>query len=636
MSSAEPVPESSSDAALVQLVAKQQDEAALQVLVEKYSRLIFSVCRQILGNQADAEDAFQNTIITFVRDAGKIKEPQYVSSWLYRVAQREAYDLNRKRSRLPQESLPEENMVSQKSEAEADANEELLILHEELGQIPEKYRSPLILCYLEGKSREQAATELEITLGSVKASLSFGRELLRKRLLQRGIALTAVLATWETSQAVSATGLSSALVHSAISNSLTGSVTTAGTTSLSTSITGSKGLLTKGMMWMAVSNTNKVLIGFVGAALLLGGITATSFLNLKERENNTTAELNQKKDDPAKETPQHFTEQDMKDLIRHIKKKEKLYENFEINLTLKTEQFGEKIDPINGGPINPGERLKIEDPDAIGITGNGTRLLKSSELTMNRVSQNGMHRGDFHRKFLFSNIKKEDDGHYYQWFENGETTYKESFDGEKFYREKEPTTYFSSAKMNPFHLFFMYKPEGRFTFLDLVEGKKQFEQTIMKYEDGKRSAHTYNLKAEIESRDFTGEDDLIIVKIQPVTEDEQLRDLQRSSLQFHKLYLSVKHNLIPVRVERYVVRNGFPPEENEEPYTVYEVNSWIEPEPDVWYPHQTVEYDRPLSPSNPTYKKTATYEVISLNPQYPVEYFQVKTRKSSTEENSNR
>ena len=182
------------DAELFQRYLEKQDQPALTELLEKHSTLIMSVCIQVLRNQSDAEDAFQNTVISLVKKAHQIKQPNFVVSWLYRVAQNESLILLRLRKRNQAQPLMEQADQLEHSAASEENSAELIVLHEELSQLPDKYRGPLVLCYLEGKSRHEAARELNISLNRIKGCLESGRKQLRKRLLTRGVAIATVLA----------------------------------------------------------------------------------------------------------------------------------------------------------------------------------------------------------------------------------------------------------------------------------------------------------------------------------------------------------------------------------------------------------------------------------------------------------
>ena len=185
--------ETSAEGSLVERFAQQRDEAAFAALVERYGPQVLGLCRRVLQNQQDAEDAFQATFLVLARKADTIHRCECVGSWLYSVAYRIARQARAKRARLP---VPEPNPPEI---AVADATPDLLwrdlrpILDEEVARLSPKYREPFYLCYFEGKTNEEAATELGCPLGTVLSRLSRAREHLRARLKRRGITLSAAL-----------------------------------------------------------------------------------------------------------------------------------------------------------------------------------------------------------------------------------------------------------------------------------------------------------------------------------------------------------------------------------------------------------------------------------------------------------
>lgn len=180
-----------SDAELLERYVQQRDEAAFELLLWRHGVLVLNVCRHILHREADAEDAFQATFLAFVRKAPSIVRRGSVASWLYKVAYRVALEARTRarktaaRERAGGESLaipPEPNPLW---------DELRPILDEELHRLPERLRRPFILCYLEGKTNEEAARELGCPAGTIYSRLARGREMLRRRLLRRGVTLSA-------------------------------------------------------------------------------------------------------------------------------------------------------------------------------------------------------------------------------------------------------------------------------------------------------------------------------------------------------------------------------------------------------------------------------------------------------------
>jgi RNA polymerase sigma factor (sigma-70 family) len=192
------------DGQLLQRFVAAQDEAAFARLLERYGPMVLGVCRRALGNAHDAEDAFQATFLVLVGKAGSLRDAERVGNWLYGVACRIARRGRIQAARRAPQAEEVPDMAS--TEPELVENRDLRsFLDEELQQLPRKYRVPLVLCYLEGRTNEAAARQLHWPVGTVKTRLARGRDLLRERLLRRGVALSAIgLAAVLTPQAVQA------------------------------------------------------------------------------------------------------------------------------------------------------------------------------------------------------------------------------------------------------------------------------------------------------------------------------------------------------------------------------------------------------------------------------------------------
>ena len=147
-----------SDAHLLESFLRCHDEAAFEGLLRRHGPMVFGVCRRVLGNRADAEDAFQATFLVLVRKAAAIRPRELVGSWLWGVAYRTALKARamnmRRRTR---ERLATEMGRSDDSQEDWVSEELLGRLDEALGRLPESYRVPVVLCELEGRSRKEAA-----------------------------------------------------------------------------------------------------------------------------------------------------------------------------------------------------------------------------------------------------------------------------------------------------------------------------------------------------------------------------------------------------------------------------------------------------------------------------------------------
>src|SRR5262245_46418973 len=159
--------------------------------------MVLHVCRAVVGKEADAEDAFQATFLVLTRKAGSIRKGGSLGSWLHRIAYRTALKA-RARSVTRHEHEARAPVREASEPDDLSWSEVRRVVHEELNQLPERYRMPLVLCYLEGKPQEQAADELGLAKSTLRVRLERGRDLLRARLVRRGLGPAALLtaASW--------------------------------------------------------------------------------------------------------------------------------------------------------------------------------------------------------------------------------------------------------------------------------------------------------------------------------------------------------------------------------------------------------------------------------------------------------
>jgi RNA polymerase sigma factor (sigma-70 family) len=187
-----------SDGQLLGCFIERRDESAFAALVKRHGQMVWGVCRRILHNHQDAEDAFQATFLVLVRKATSIVPRDMLGNWLYGVGVQTAVRLRsaiaRRRTREKQVPMPEP------AAAEQDlANDLQPVLDQELARLPDKYRLAVVLCDLEGNTYQVAAQQLGCPAGTLAARLSRARRMLAKRLTRRGVtvsggALAAVLA----------------------------------------------------------------------------------------------------------------------------------------------------------------------------------------------------------------------------------------------------------------------------------------------------------------------------------------------------------------------------------------------------------------------------------------------------------
>ena len=165
---------------------RAEADAAFAALVDRHGPMVWGVCRRVLGDHADAEDAFQATFLILARRAGAVRVDGSLGRWLHgvarRVASRARADRRNRRTREAQAATAPPNDPP----PDAERAELLAAIDDELGRLPEKYRAPLILCHLEGLTYAEAADRLGCPRDTLKGRLARARDLLRSRLARRG------------------------------------------------------------------------------------------------------------------------------------------------------------------------------------------------------------------------------------------------------------------------------------------------------------------------------------------------------------------------------------------------------------------------------------------------------------------
>jgi polysaccharide export outer membrane protein len=182
------------DQQLLDLIIQAADETSFTELVRRHGPMVLGVCRRVLKHEQDAEDAFQATFLVLTKRAASLRNRQSLGAWLFGVARHVALrlrDKNHRRNRHEREPAK----LSAVESAEPDREGWLTLLEEELHRLPDKYKAPLIASHLLGRTQEETANELRLSLSTLRRRLEYARELLRERLMRRGVGLPICLSS---------------------------------------------------------------------------------------------------------------------------------------------------------------------------------------------------------------------------------------------------------------------------------------------------------------------------------------------------------------------------------------------------------------------------------------------------------
>jgi RNA polymerase sigma factor (sigma-70 family) len=205
----------------LQRFAARGDVRAFAAIVDRHGPMVLGVCGRVLDDANDVEDAFQATFLVLVRKARALARPHLLANWLHGVARRTALaakTLAARRHRREGEFEDKRQLGPAGGDPEVAAIWADLrpVLDEEIGRLPEKYRAPFVLCYLEGRTNEEAARLIGCPKGTVLSRLSSARARLRTRLTRRGLAPSAALFAAGLSTSAARAAVSSGLAHATV------------------------------------------------------------------------------------------------------------------------------------------------------------------------------------------------------------------------------------------------------------------------------------------------------------------------------------------------------------------------------------------------------------------------------------
>jgi RNA polymerase sigma factor (sigma-70 family) len=265
--------EPQTDGQLLEHFISERDEAAFALLLRRHGAMVWNVCRRVLGNAHDADDAFQAAFLVLVRKADSIRPRESVGNWLYGVAYRTALEARSRLTRRRAKERPLHDAPQRESDTEETWKELWPILDRELSRLADKYRLPIVLCDLEGRSRKEVAQQLEIPEGTLSSRLATARKKLATRLARCGFAVTAASLGTLLAEQTATASLPVSLLASTTKSAL---LTAACSTAVAEAVSATVSTLTEGVlrtMFIAKMKTaTLVLCGVAALGVGTGGV----------------------------------------------------------------------------------------------------------------------------------------------------------------------------------------------------------------------------------------------------------------------------------------------------------------------------------------------------------------------------
>jgi RNA polymerase sigma factor (sigma-70 family) len=204
------------DGQLLECFLESREEAAFEALLRRHGPMVHGVCRRVLSNVHDADDAFQATFLVLIRKAASIVPREMVGNWLYGVAYRTSLKAKAMTARRYRKERPLRDLPGRETRDEEVWRDLEPLLDRELHRLPDKYRMPIVLCDLEGKSRKETAHQLGLPEGTISSRLARGRRMLARRLARHGPVFSAGMLAALLSRNVAAAGVPRSLVDTTV------------------------------------------------------------------------------------------------------------------------------------------------------------------------------------------------------------------------------------------------------------------------------------------------------------------------------------------------------------------------------------------------------------------------------------
>ncbi|QDU79798.1 ECF RNA polymerase sigma factor SigE [Polystyrenella longa] len=609
-----PIKSSCCDSELLGRVVSERDVSALESLIHRYSGLVMGIARQLLHRPEDAEEAFQSTFLKLTEKAPEIKDAQALAGWLLRVARNESYQLLRGQQRAPlhfESTVLEQTVIAP---VENENQQDVQLLLDEVEQLPEQYQSAIILCYLEGKTHEEAARQLDLTSVTVKGRLERGRKLLKQRLLKRGVGLAVLLAAWEGQQATAAAVVSTALIQQTAS-------ACAGSMLVSTGVTASA-VVAKGTITTTLVGGKKFLAGVVVILLAISGGSTYLLSGSAEKQIEVVAKPEKVEQAEGRISengipPAEGVSKEMQELIAKVREEEAKYNYIEFFQKAETEEYGPLVDPLSGSNLDPRQPTGY-------ITNN--QLNDENSVVFSKLWIGEMLVCRQRNKFRLNSPAKQIDSVIHT-DENGEKTQKymtrltrtiQTYYDDNRYQRIYIDDYNlpSTDRVCSLPMHGVSDPHTKIPCFnlglsgirlsDILRGGTEYVEPWTQVKSSVIVVSKIVKKTEING------EPIIVVRsdyLGTMGDDDEIYR-----------YLAVNKNYIPMRVFHWENRSDGSRELSDE----WNVSEWQEIKPGIWFPIKIESKRKKIGGSEDSglFKQTRfEYEVLSLNPNYPDEFF---------------
>ena len=265
-------------AELLRRYCARGDQSAFAELVSRHAELVLGVCRRVLRHEQDAEDAFQATFLVLAQNSHRVRRRDSVASWLYAVARRTALRSGERRRRRGEEPLIDDPPADTSDATSVlgiiARRGEQQLLDEELGGLPDKYRLPLLLHCLMGRTCSEVASQLGLSVTAVEGRLKRGKRELRMRLIRRGVCVSATLAALTANRQAACAAAKKLMEAASMAGQTFGADETSGAFTEEAELLARQEVFIMSQSATLTSKLTAALLSVAGAGLLLYGLVA--------------------------------------------------------------------------------------------------------------------------------------------------------------------------------------------------------------------------------------------------------------------------------------------------------------------------------------------------------------------------